>query len=120
MNSRREFLKAAAIGTGSFGMNPIASELTSAYADATTNATSIPHRFIFVRKSNGIRPNELALTLFQREEKASDRRKEVLEVDLENHDFELAQCVESTQGNLGILQGLSCKMSENGPTHTLL
>ena len=115
MNSRREFLKAAAIGTGSFGMNPIASKLTSAYADATTNATSIPHRFIFVRKSNGIRPNELALPSFSEKDKASDRRKEVLEVDLENHELpSWLSVLNPHKGNLGILQGLSCKMSENG------
>jgi len=74
-----------------------------------------PWRFIFIRKSNGIRPNEVALPTFNSTEKSKETQKEAFDVDLENHELPswLSELRPHKQ-NLGILQGLSCKMSENG------
>ncbi|MFT6862937.1 MAG: hypothetical protein ACJAVK_001498 [Akkermansiaceae bacterium] len=110
MTSRRHFLKQSALGAGaltlptSFGAfgNPLSE------ADA-------PKRFIFIRKSNGIRPNEVALPTFSETEKAADSKKETLEIDLDQHELPTWMSpLASHKANLTILQGLSCKMSENG------
>ena len=70
---------------------------------------------MFIRKSNGIRPNELALPTFSADEKALDGKKQPLEVDLDQHELPVwMQALEGHKSHLSILQGLSCKMSENG------
>ncbi len=110
MNSRRHFLKQSALGAGvlalptSFGAfgNPL-------------SGSGAPKRFIFIRKSNGIRPNEVALPTFSEAEKAADSKKETLEIDLDKHELPAWMSpIAGHKANLSILQGLSCKMSENG------
>jgi len=74
-----------------------------------------PKRFIFIRKSNGIRPSELALPTFSAEEKALDAKKLPMEVDLDKHELPAwLRPLNSHKADMSILQGLSCKMSENG------
>lgn len=85
----------------------------SALAAETTGGT--PRRFVFIRKSNGIRPKELALPTFSAEEKALDDKRQPFEVDLDKHELPAwLKSLDAHKANLGILQGLSCKMSENG------
>jgi len=105
MTSRRNFLKQASLGTGALVLP------NSFAADTGTS----PKRFIFIRKSNGIRPNELALPSFSEKEKTLDAKRETLEVDLDQHELPpWLRPVEKYKAHLSILQGLSCKMSENG------
>lgn len=105
-NSRRQFLTRSALG---------ASALALPGVFATPQSGTPPTRFVFIRKSNGIRPDELALPSFSDEEKALDKKKQPLEVDLDQHELPgWMRALEPYKANLSILQGLSCKMSENG------
>lgn len=110
MRSRRNFLKQSTLGAGALALGPSLRALTGGSAD-----DGVPTRFVFIRKSNGIRPDELALPTFSAEEMALDGKKQPLEVDLDKHELpSWMQAVEGHKANLSILQGLSCKMSENG------
>ncbi|HIF65855.1 MAG TPA: DUF1552 domain-containing protein [Acidimicrobiia bacterium] len=107
MNSRRDFLKTSALSAGAMAMTP------SLFANATHG--KVPKRFIFIRKSNGIRPNEVALPTFSDKEKALDGKKQPLEVGLGKHELPgWLRALEGHKQHMTILQGLSCKMSENG------
>ncbi len=109
-SSRRHFLQASALGAGALVLTPSLSPLSA----ASTNKLG-PRRFVFIRKSNGIRPHEVALPTFSDAEKSLDSKKQAMEVDLHKH--ELPQWLRGLEGekqHLSILQGLSCKMSENG------
>ena len=108
--SRRHFLKTSAVGAGLFALTPAAGNCLEA-----SGQIAAPCRFVFIRKSNGIRPNELAPPTFSDQVKAQDGRKQAMEVDLNQHELpEWLRPLESHRQHLSILQGLSCKMSENG------
>lgn len=112
MKNRRKFLVTSALCTGAAALPAI---VPSNRLSANSRDESAPRRFVFIRKSNGVRPNELALPTFSQAEKALDKKKEPLVVDLHKH--ELPQWLgglEKHKQNLAIIQGLSCKMSENG------
>ena len=107
MNSRRDFIKTSALSAGAMAMTP------SLFANATHG--KVPKRFIFIRKSNGIRPNEVALPTFSDKGKALDGKKQPLEVGLDKHELPgWLRALEGHKQHMTILQGLSCKMSENG------
>ena len=109
MHSRRDFLKTSVLGAGAMALAPSFNQLFAA-----TGSTGIPKRFIFIRKSSGIRPLETALVNFSAKDKALDENKQALEVDLDKH--ELPKWLRGLDGhkeNMTVLQGLSAKMSEN-------
>ncbi len=109
MKTRRDFLKTTALGAGALALTP------SFAAFGAAPAVGIPKRFVFIRKSNGERPNEVALPTLAAKEKALEEKKEAFEVDLHNHELPVyLRALEKHKANLGILQGLSCMMSENG------
>jgi hypothetical protein len=75
---------------------------------------NVPKRFIFIRKSSGIRPAEIALPDFSDKDKALDEKKESLEVDLDKHELpKWLRGLDAHKEHMTILQGLSAKMSEN-------
>jgi hypothetical protein len=85
-----------------------------AFAGGTPD-TGFPKRFIFIRKSNGERPRDLALPTFSAADKAIEDKKQSLELDLDRHELPTwMNSLAKHKENLCILQGLSCKMSENG------
>ncbi len=108
--SRRQFLQTSALGTGALAISPWLAPLSAAPASELG-----PRRFVFIRKSNGVRPDEVALPTFSDAEKSLDRQKAAMEVDLHNHQLPAwLQALEGYKTHMSILQGLSCKMSENG------
>jgi hypothetical protein len=110
MATRRNFLKTAAMGAGALALTPSFSHLFAA-----PGQVAAPRRFIFIRKSNGVRPFELALPTFSEKEATADKKHEVMDVDLDRHELpKWMQALEGHKKHMGILQGLSCKMSENG------
>lgn len=112
MHSRRNFLKTSLMGVGALSLSPCMRGLA---ADAPVAA--FPKRFIFIRKSNGLRPLDLALPTFSAKDKLADERKQALEVDLDGQELPVwLQGLEQHKENMTILQGLSSKMSENGHT----
>jgi hypothetical protein len=110
MATRRTFLKTSALSAGAVALTPSLGQLLAAPGD-----TDGPRRFIFIRKSNGVRPNEVALPSFSDKEKALDSKKQAMEVDLENHELpNWLRALDGHKKHMTILHGLSCKMSENG------
>ena len=110
--TRRQFLQTTALGAGALVM-PFS--LDSAAAAMTQKAREMgPRRFIFIRKSSGIRPLETALADFSDKEKNLDVKKQPFEAALDKH--ELPKWLRGLDGykeHMTILQGLSAKMSEN-------
>ena len=110
MTSRRKFLKTSTMGAGALALTPSFGNLLAASSDST-----IPRRFIFIRKSNGVRPTEVALPSFSDKEKDLDSKKQAMEADLDQHELpSWLQALDGHKKHMCILQGLSCKMSENG------
>ncbi len=110
MKTRRDFLKSTVLGAGALSLTPFLDSF-----GATTAGAGFPKRFVFIRKSNGERPNEVALPTLSEKDKALEAKKQPLEVDLRNHELPLyLRALDKHKANLCILQGLSCMMSENG------
>jgi hypothetical protein len=106
MTTRRDFLKSSALGAGALAM--------PAGLFAEPPQSNVPKRFIFIRKSSGIRPNEIALPDFSDKDKVLDEKKEPLEVDLDKHELpKWLRGLDAHKEHMTILQGLSAKMSEN-------
>ena len=110
MKTRRDFLKNSVLGAGALSLTPCFHALGGAPAGG-----GFPRRFVFIRKSNGERPLELALPTFEAKDKALDEKKQPLEVDLRGHELPgWLRALDKHKASLCILQGLSCMMSENG------
>lgn len=110
LKSRRDFLKATVLGAGALSLTPN----LSAFAGASPVA-GFPKRFVFIRKSNGERPNEVALPGLSEKDKALEAKKQPLEVDLRDKELPLyLRALDKHKADLCLLQGLSCTMSENG------
>jgi len=107
--SRRQFLKTTATGAGVLALSPSLDPLAAAIASEMG-----PRRFIFIRKSSGIRPKEAALVDFSDKYKALDEKKQPLEVDLDKHELpKWMRGLDAHKEHMTILHGLSAKMSEN-------
>lgn len=110
MKTRRDFLQATVLGAGALALTPCFKSLGGEPA-----ARGFPKRFVFIRKSNGERPLELALPTFSAKDKAADEKKQSLEVALDRHELPVyLRGLDKHKANMCILQGLSCTMSENG------
>lgn len=111
---RRKFLQKTASGASAVAISPMLPVWAAPRCAATAGELG-PRRFVFIRKSNGIRPAEVALPTLSDSEKKLDDKKEAFEVDLHKHDLPAwLQALSGHKQHLSILQGLSCKMSENG------
>ncbi|MBI1246722.1 DUF1552 domain-containing protein [bacterium] len=109
MLTRKDFLRMSALGLGAMTLAPSFNQLFAA-----PSANGIPKRFIFIRKSSGIRPLEIALRDFSDRDKELDEKKEPLEVDLHKHELpKWLRGLDDHKDHMTILQGLSAKMSEN-------
>jgi len=110
MKTRRDFLQSTVLGTGTLSLTPC----LSAFAGATPE-NGFPKRFIFIRKSNGERPSEVAPVNLLAKDKALDDKKQPVEADLDRLELPVyLRPLQKHKANLGIIQGLSCTMSENG------
>jgi hypothetical protein len=110
MTNRRNFIKSSMVGASALAMAP---GLSNLFAQSKTAA--IPKRFIFIRKSSGLRPAEFALPTFSNKDKELDKKKQALEVDLDKHELpEWMRVLDKHKKHMTILQGISCKMIENG------
>lgn len=110
MINRRHFLKTASIGTGGLALSPSFNHL---FGQTTEEAP--PHRFIFIRKSNGNIPGLFSLPTFSEQEKRKDEKKEAFEVDLDKHELPAwLRSLDAHKENMTLLQGISMKMSGGG------
>jgi len=115
MQSRRTFLRNAALAGASFALpSSFGSVLANTVGAPAMGGAGFPKRFIFIRKSNGVRPLEVALPSFTERQATMDREKQAMEVDLDGHDLPgWLQALDPYRSHLSILQGMSCRMSEN-------
>jgi hypothetical protein len=110
MKTRRDFLKSTILGTGALSLTPYYNAF-----GGVAPGNGFPKRFVFIRKSNGERPAEVALPSLSEKDKALEAKKLPLEVDLRSHELPLyLRALDKHKANMTILQGLSCMMSENG------
>ena len=111
ITSRRDFLKSSILGAGAMALAP---SFNQVFASPGQAGGGIPRRFIFIRKSSGLRPHETALLSFSDRDKALDEAKQPLEVALDGHELpKWLRGLDAHKEHLTILHGLSAKMSEN-------
>lgn len=109
MINRRNFLRSSVLGAGAISLAPSFNQ-----SFAATNGNEIPKRFIFIRKSSGISPLEIAPRDLSDQDQALDEQKQPLEADLAKHELPTwLRGLDPYKEHMTILQGLSAKMSEN-------
>ena len=110
MNNRRDFLKTSLMGLGALAYSP--------YLSAKPAAQSIPKRFVFIRKGNGIMPGKYNLpTLAENQKETKDLMKGVapFEVDLDKHELPAwLQSLNEYKEHMSIIIGMSGKMCRIG------
>ncbi|MDG2124679.1 MAG: twin-arginine translocation signal domain-containing protein [Verrucomicrobiales bacterium] len=110
MTTRRHFLKSTGVGAGGLALSPSFYHLLAA-----ATPSEYPHRFIFIRKSNGNLPKLCELPTFSDEEKKKEEEKLAFEADLDRHDLPVwLEALEGHKENMTILNGISMTMSGGG------
>ena len=110
MNTRRDFLKSSALGTGALMLPASISNASSAL-----DAGQPPMRFIFMHKGNGLFPSVMVPPSLGPADMAKENKKESFEVALDKHELpKWMSPLNSHKNDLTILQGLSGKMCTNG------
>lgn len=113
---RREFIKTTALGTATLAMTPSFSNLLAAPVQAhAVNSGGFPHRFVFIRKSNGNLPSQFSLPSFNDEQKKMDKEKQAFEVGLDRHELpDWLKSLDTHKENMSILHGISMSVSGGG------
>jgi hypothetical protein len=102
MKNRRNFLKSSLLGTGALALTG-----TQQFF-AATKQNKFPTRFIFMTKSNGLRPADLVLPSLSKKDKATDKEKNPMQADLTQHELpKWMSVLEGHQKDMAIIQGLS-------------
>ncbi|MGB0766184.1 MAG: DUF1552 domain-containing protein [Phycisphaeraceae bacterium] len=116
--NRREFIKTTAAGTASLAMMPAFNGLLAAPAQAAASAVTsggFPHRFIFLRKSNGNLVKQFGLPSFSAEERKLEEEKRAFEADLAKHELpEWLRGLDKHKDHMTILHGVSMVVSGGG------
>ncbi len=108
--NRRAFLGQSALGAGTLALSPSFNHLLAA-----TRPGEHPHRFIFIRKSNGNVPALFVPPTFSDEEKRQEQKKEAFEANLNKHELPVwLRALEDHKENMTILNGISMKISGGG------
>jgi hypothetical protein len=107
MATRREFIKAAAAGTGAL--------VVPQYATARAAGAKPPMRFIFLHRGNGLFPTALVPPSLSRADAEKEARKDPLDLDLGKHDLPgWLNPLAAHKADMTLLQGLSGKMCTTG------
>lgn len=107
MSTRRTFLKSSLYGAGAMALG---SRLFADSADAT-----LPRRFIFMHKGNGLFPRAMVPASLAPDERQKEQRQEPLDLPLAEHQLPAWMSpLETHKQHLTILQGLSGKMCTTG------
>ncbi len=109
MTNRRDLLKTTVLGAGAMALAPSFNQLFAA-----PGGSGIPKRFVFIRKSSGINPLEIAPLDLSDKDRGLDEKKQPFEADLHHHELpKWLRGLDPYKEHMTILQGLSAKMSEN-------
>jgi len=110
--SRRQLLKTTVLGGASLAFTPSFNHLMAAPASA---ASDQPHRFIFIRKSNGNLTQQFGLPSFSSDELKKHEEKQAFDVDLAKHELpEWLSTLDEYKDNMSILHGISMSVSGGG------
>lgn len=114
--NRRELLKVTALGTTSLSLTPSFNHLMAAQAEPESpDANALPHRFIFIRKSNGNLTKQFGLPSFSSEQLKKHEEKQPFEVDLDKHELpEWLNGLDGYKEHMTILHGISMSVSGGG------
>ena len=114
--NRREFFKKTTLGATGLALTPSFSNLLAAPAQAApVNSAGFPHRFVFVRKSNGNLANQFGLKSFSSEQKKKHDEKQAFELDLDQHELpDWLNALDGHRENMTILHGISMSISGGG------
>lgn len=114
--NRRELIKTTALGAPTLAFMPAFNHLLAApLGVAPAGESGIPHRFVFIRKSNGNLPFQFALPSFSAEEAKKDKEKQAFEVALEKHELpEWLRGLNSHKEDMTVLHGISMSVSGGG------
>ncbi len=111
--SRRELLKTTALGTASLALTPSFNHLMGSPVQA--DASGVPHRFVFIRKSNGNLTSQFGLPSFSSEELKKHKEKQAFELDLARHELpDWLKGLDEHKENMTILHGISMSVSGGG------
>ncbi len=114
--NRREFFKKTTLGATGLALTPSFSNLLAASAQAApVNSAGFPHRFVFIRKSNGNLTNQFELKSFSSEQKKKNDEKQAFEMDLDKHELpDWLNALDGHKENMTILHGISMSISGGG------
>jgi len=105
-------LKKTAMGTAGLALTPSFDHLMAAPAEARPDS---PHRFVFIRKSNGNLPQQFGLPSFSSKDLKRHNEKQAFELDLSNHELpEWLNGLADHKENMTILHGISMTVSGGG------
>ena len=110
MDTRREFLKTAAVSSSALLLPSATHGLFANPSDGRP-----PMRFIFMHKGNGLYPKSMVPPTLSKQEQELEKKKEAFQVDLDKHELpEWMSPMSNHKQNMTILQGLSGKMCTTG------
>lgn len=110
--NRRELLKKTAMGTAGLAISPSFDHLMAAPTGASADG---PHRFVFIRKSNGNLPQQFGLPSFSSKDLKRHNEKQAFELDLSKHELpEWLNGLADHKENMTILHGISMTVSGGG------
>ena len=114
--NRREFIKTTATGATTLVMSPSFNHVLAASAGtAPQGADGPPHRFVFVRKSNGNLTSQFGLPSFSEEEAKMHKDKQAFEVGLAKQELpEWLRALDGFKDRMTILHGISMSVSGGG------
>lgn len=112
--SRREVLKTTALGTAGLALTPSFNHLLGAQP-VEADTRGVPHRFVFIRKSNGNLTTQFGLPSFSTEELRKHEEKQPFEADLSRHELpDWLKGLDAHKENMTILHGISMSVSGGG------
>ena len=110
--NRRELLKKTAWGGVGLSLTPNFNHL---FGKTSLVANGYPHRFIFIRKSNGNLPSQFGLPSFSEDEAKKHKGKEPFDLDLSKHELpDWLESLDQYKENMTILHGISMCVSGGG------
>lgn len=110
--NRRELLKVTACGTTSLALTPSFNQL---FGSTVPPIAERPHRFIFVRKSNGNLTKQFGLPSFTQEQLKKHQNKEAFDLDLDRHELPVwLRSLNDYKDNMTMLHGISMSVSGGG------
>lgn len=113
--NRRELLKTTALGTMGLALTPCFNHLRADESRRENRPGNLPHRFVFVRKSNGNLTTQFGLPSFSKEQRQQHEQKQPFDLDLSRHELpDWLKGLDEHKQHMTILHGISMSVSGGG------